>query len=144
MQAVRIDTLEYAKRLEDSGIKHDHAVAQTQVYADMLWSVVDSTFVKKDDLFKMEKRLTELNGKTNERINELSEKIQANREQIQAVEHRLDSKIERLDSKIERLDSKVDNLSFELSMKLGKIVVGSTSVLGVLLGLFITAIKLFG
>ena len=137
MQAVRIDTLEYAKRLEDSGIKHDHAVAQTQVYADMLWSVVDSTFVKKDDLFKMEKRLTELNGKTNERINELSEKIQANREQIQAVEHRLDSKIE-------RLDSKVDNLSFELSMKLGKIVVGSTSVLGVLLGLFITAIKLFG
>ena len=137
MQAVRIDTLEYAKRLEDSGIKHDHAVAQTQVYADMLWSVVDSTFVKKDDLFKMEKWLTELNGKTNERINELSEKIQANREQIQAVEHRLDSKIE-------RLDSKVDNLSFELSMKLGKIVVGSTSVLGVLLGLFITAIKLFG
>lgn len=134
---IKIDTLEYAKRLAEAGLPADQAEAQAHALSDVLSEAVVSpgelVLLKADLIARMELIRHELRSYTDALGVELHHRIDALGVELS---HRIDALGSELHHRIDGLDSRIDRLEVQARKLNWMISVGLTLQVAILIKLF--------
>ena len=131
---ITFDTLDFVKRLEAAGEKTAIAEVQAQLQVELQAQILEKQELSQQQFMN---KFTEYQP--------LLEEIKASKDEfatksdILMLDKKIDSNILRLENRIDKLeiklDNKIDSLRNDLLVKLGSIVVASTTGLGVVMAL---------
>lgn len=133
------DTLHYAKKLKEAGFSEQQAETQ----AEALRAVVDENLATKTDLKEVESRLARdielVRSDLKQSENAVRQEIELLRRDMREMESRLAQEIGQLRStteqKTELLRRDMREMESRITLRLGFLVVGAATVLGVLMKL---------
>ncbi len=108
-----LDTLSYAKKLQEAGVPSQ----QAEAHAEALRTVVEQDIATKQDLREMEARLEV---------------------RLAGMEVRLAG----MESRIAGIEGRLSEMETRLLVRLGAIVIGSTTILGAFMGILIALLRL--
>ena len=136
MNTINFDTLKAAKSLQDAGFE----ARQAEAMVVMVTCALSEGLATKDDVRELKVDLAVLDSKLaalDSKVEALDSKIDNG---LAALDSKIDSGLAALDSKVAALDVKIDsglnNVTQKLTIRLGGIVIGAITLLGVLNRIF--------